>query len=105
MIGQYLPNNNETATVAFRQKFCQLNSPYKKDIDHLFFSCNFAPLWCNPKFATLYLLSKSSPNLSFFMEAVLIDNWKLWKLQSDKVFEEDIWDIVTESAMLAFQVN
>jgi hypothetical protein len=27
MIGQYLPNNNETATVAFRQKFCQLNSP------------------------------------------------------------------------------
>jgi hypothetical protein len=26
MIGQYLPNNNETATVAFRQKFCQLNS-------------------------------------------------------------------------------
>jgi hypothetical protein len=27
MIRQYLPNNNETATVAFRQKFCQLNSP------------------------------------------------------------------------------
>jgi hypothetical protein len=27
MIGQYLPNNNETTTVAFRQKFCQLNSP------------------------------------------------------------------------------
>jgi hypothetical protein len=27
MIGQYLPNNNETATVAFRQKFCQLNNP------------------------------------------------------------------------------
>jgi hypothetical protein len=27
MIGQYLPNNNETATVAFRQKICQLNSP------------------------------------------------------------------------------
>jgi hypothetical protein len=27
MIGQYLPNNNETATVAFRQKFCRLNSP------------------------------------------------------------------------------
>jgi hypothetical protein len=27
MIGQYLPNNNETATVAFRQKFYQLNSP------------------------------------------------------------------------------
>jgi hypothetical protein len=27
MIEQYLPNNNETATVAFRQKFCQLNSP------------------------------------------------------------------------------
>jgi hypothetical protein len=27
MIGQYLPNNNETATVAFRQKFCQVNSP------------------------------------------------------------------------------
>jgi hypothetical protein len=27
MIGQYLPNNNETAIVAFRQKFCQLNSP------------------------------------------------------------------------------
>jgi hypothetical protein len=27
MIGQYLPNNNETVTVAFRQKFCQLNSP------------------------------------------------------------------------------
>jgi hypothetical protein len=26
MIGQYLPNNNETATVAFRQKFYQLNS-------------------------------------------------------------------------------
>jgi hypothetical protein len=26
MIGQYLSNNNETATVAFRQKFCQLNS-------------------------------------------------------------------------------
>jgi hypothetical protein len=26
MIGQYLPNNNETATVAFRQKICQLNS-------------------------------------------------------------------------------
>jgi hypothetical protein len=30
MIGQYLPNNNETATVAFRQKFCQLNSPQIK---------------------------------------------------------------------------
>jgi hypothetical protein len=30
MIGQYLPNNNETATVAFRQKFCQLNSPLAK---------------------------------------------------------------------------
>jgi hypothetical protein len=28
MIGQYLPNNNETATVVFRQNFCQLNSPY-----------------------------------------------------------------------------
>jgi hypothetical protein len=28
MIRQYLPNNNETATVAFRQNFCQLNSPY-----------------------------------------------------------------------------
>jgi hypothetical protein len=27
MIGQYLPNNNENATVAFRQKICQLNSP------------------------------------------------------------------------------
>jgi hypothetical protein len=27
MIGQYLPNNNETVTIAFRQKFCQLNSP------------------------------------------------------------------------------
>jgi hypothetical protein len=26
MIGQYLPNNNETATVAFRQNFCKLNS-------------------------------------------------------------------------------
>jgi hypothetical protein len=26
MIGQYLPNNNETATVAFHQKICQLNS-------------------------------------------------------------------------------
>jgi hypothetical protein len=26
MIGQYLPDNNETATVAFRQNFCQLNS-------------------------------------------------------------------------------
>jgi hypothetical protein len=26
MIGQYLPNNNETVTVAFRQKICQLNS-------------------------------------------------------------------------------
>jgi hypothetical protein len=30
MIRQYLPNNNETAAVAFRQKFCQLNSPYVK---------------------------------------------------------------------------
>jgi hypothetical protein len=27
MIGQYLPNNNETATVAFRQKFCQTKQP------------------------------------------------------------------------------
>jgi hypothetical protein len=26
MIGQYLPNNNKTATVMFRQKFYQLNS-------------------------------------------------------------------------------
>jgi hypothetical protein len=26
MIGQYLSNNNETVTVAFRQKNCQLNS-------------------------------------------------------------------------------
>jgi hypothetical protein len=26
MIEQYLPNNNETATVEFRQKICQLNS-------------------------------------------------------------------------------
>jgi hypothetical protein len=35
MIGQYLPNNNETATVAFRQKFCQLNSPLiKADFSH-----------------------------------------------------------------------
>jgi hypothetical protein len=31
MIEQYLPNNNETATVAFRQKFCQLNSPINND--------------------------------------------------------------------------
>jgi hypothetical protein len=30
MIGQYLSNNNETATVAFRQKNCQLNSLLKK---------------------------------------------------------------------------
>jgi hypothetical protein len=30
MIGQYLSNNNETATVAFRQKICQLNSPLSK---------------------------------------------------------------------------
>jgi hypothetical protein len=28
MIGQYLPNNNETATLSFRQKFYQLNSPF-----------------------------------------------------------------------------
>jgi hypothetical protein len=28
MIGQYLPNNNETAIVAFRQKFRQLNNPW-----------------------------------------------------------------------------
>jgi hypothetical protein len=27
MIEQYLPNNNETTTGAFRQKFCQLNNP------------------------------------------------------------------------------
>jgi hypothetical protein len=27
MIGQYLSNNNKTATVAFRQNFYQLNSP------------------------------------------------------------------------------
>jgi hypothetical protein len=27
MIRQYLPNNSKTTTVAFRQKFCQLNSP------------------------------------------------------------------------------
>jgi hypothetical protein len=27
MIRQYLSNNNKTAAVAFRQKFCQLNSP------------------------------------------------------------------------------
>jgi hypothetical protein len=27
MIGQYFPNNNETVTVSFRQKFYQLNSP------------------------------------------------------------------------------
>jgi hypothetical protein len=27
MIEQYLPNNNETAKVASRQKFCQLNRP------------------------------------------------------------------------------
>jgi hypothetical protein len=27
MIEQYLPNNNKTATVAFRQKIYQLNSP------------------------------------------------------------------------------
>jgi hypothetical protein len=27
MIGKYLPNNNKTATVAFRQKFCQLKQP------------------------------------------------------------------------------
>jgi hypothetical protein len=26
MIGQYLSNNNETATVTFHQKICQLNS-------------------------------------------------------------------------------
>jgi hypothetical protein len=32
MIGQYLPNNNETATVAFRQKFCQLNSLQAKNL-------------------------------------------------------------------------
>jgi hypothetical protein len=30
MIGQYLPNNNETATVTSRQKFYQLNSPKNK---------------------------------------------------------------------------
>jgi hypothetical protein len=27
MIGQYLLNNNETVTIAFRQNFYQLNSP------------------------------------------------------------------------------
>jgi hypothetical protein len=32
MIEQYLPNNNETAKVAFRQKICQLNSPEKKSM-------------------------------------------------------------------------
>jgi hypothetical protein len=31
MIGQYLPNNNKTDTVAFRQKFCQLNSPLTEE--------------------------------------------------------------------------
>jgi hypothetical protein len=30
MIGQYLPNNNETVTVAFRQKIYQLNSLWTK---------------------------------------------------------------------------
>jgi hypothetical protein len=35
MIGQYLPNNNETATVAFRQKFCQLNNPYMSNYSQI----------------------------------------------------------------------
>jgi hypothetical protein len=33
MIGQYLPNNNETVTVTFRQNFCQLNSPSASILD------------------------------------------------------------------------
>jgi hypothetical protein len=33
MIGQYLSNNNETTTVAFRQNFCQLNSPLNQGRD------------------------------------------------------------------------
>jgi hypothetical protein len=32
MIGQYLPNNNETVTVSFRQNFCQLNSLLEREI-------------------------------------------------------------------------
>jgi hypothetical protein len=48
MIEQYLPNNNETATVAFRQKFCQLNSPFVMPTGSGL-SCSASGLWpsCN----------------------------------------------------------
>jgi hypothetical protein len=35
MIGQYLPNNNETVTVAFHQKNYQLNSPLAGGVTRL----------------------------------------------------------------------
>jgi hypothetical protein len=49
MIGQYLPNNNETATVAFHQKFCQLNSPLVSYSRSTF--CDFLGAWAG----TLYM--------------------------------------------------
>jgi hypothetical protein len=47
MIGQYLLNNNETATVGFRQKFYQLNNPLIKitEIQTQGHSRNFGPVW------------------------------------------------------------
>lgn len=66
-----------------------------EDWDHLFFGCSFARR-CWRKFGiqwnnnlSLYARvaqARQQQNLPFFMEAVVIATWEIWKIRNDRVF-------------------
>jgi hypothetical protein len=76
-----------------------------EDLDHLFFECDFSKRcwekigiqWNNnlslyPRVAH----ARQQQNTPFFMEAVVIASWEIWKLRNDRVFNDgpvhvDIW--------------
>jgi hypothetical protein len=76
-----------------------------EDLDHLFFECSFSRRcwnkiglhWNNdlslfPRIAH----ARQQVNVPFFMEAVVIGAWEIWKLRNDRVFNNgpvhvDIW--------------
>lgn len=67
----------------------------EEDIDHLFFSCEFAKsCWEKIGFHWNMNLSlyprvahaRQQHNLPFFMEALIIAGWEIWKICNNKVF-------------------
>jgi hypothetical protein len=71
------------------------NSGEDETVDHLFFNCSFArQCWAhigiawetNLNLEERFLQAKASSGHIFFIEAVMIAAWELWKVRNDKVF-------------------